>query len=271
MKKFFILCSVIFCVIFFSSSVKAEPLFEGNPTIGIAEFENKAAISKEILQAGDGVKETSHTWIQDFIVTVFQRTDETKRFNVIDLKHLKKLAEIQILNNGGMVDMSNVEANTPLGKIKSIRYMIFGSLTGISTKPSGGEIDIADRGGLTHEKRTVIANVIFEIVDVKTGEVKMSFDGVGRSSVAQATLKIDAKGEEYYETDNTDSSTGTPTIEEATTVKKLQHKIKIGTGEYSLEQVQNAIRKAVIDTVRNKKYGLAAELNGTAKGGRFYK
>lgn len=271
MKKFFIPCMLIFCVNFFSNAVKAEPLFEGNPTIGIAEFENKAAISKEILQGGEGVKENSHRWIQDFIVTVFQRTNETKRFNVIDFEHLKTLAQVQIFNNGGMVDTSNVDANTPLGKMKSIRYMIFGSLTGISTKPSPGEIDIADRAGLKHEKRTVIANVTFKIVDVKTAEVKMAFDGVGRSSVSQATLTINEQGEEYYETDNTDSGSGTPTITEGISVKKLQHTIKIGTGEYSLEQVQNAIRKAVIDTIRNKNYGLAAELNGTAKGGRFYK
>lgn len=271
MKKLLIPCWVLVCMIFSATSVKAEPLFSGNPTIGIAEFENKAAISKEILQAGEGVKETSHRWIQDFIVTVFQRTNETKRFNVIDFAHLKTLAEVQRWNNGGMVDMSNIDDNTPLGKMKSMRYMIFGSLTGISTKPSTGEIDIADRGGIKHEKRTVIANVIFEIVDVKTGEIKRSFDGVGRSSVAQAELKIDAKGEEYYETDNADTNNNSPKVEEAKSVKKLQHKVKIGTGEYVLDQVQNAIRKAVIDAVRNKNYGLVAELNGTSKGGRFYK
>ena len=271
MKKFFISCLLIFCVIFSSNAVKAEPLFEGNPTIGIAEFENKAAIAKEILQAGEGIKESSHRWIQNFIITVFQRTNETKRFTIIDFEHLKTLAEVQIFNNGGMVDMSNVDANTPLGKMKSIRYMIFGSLTGISTKPTTGEVDIADRGGLKHEKKTVIAHVIFEIVDVRTGEVKMSFDGVGRSSVSHATLTINEQGEEYYETDNADSGSGIPTIEEGKSVKKLEHTIKIGTEVYSFEQVQNAIRKAVIDTIRNKNYGLVAELNGTAKGGRFYR
>ena len=270
MKKIFIPLLMMLCTIFSATKVQAADLFTGRPVIGVWEFENKAAISKELFEISNNSVDKTHSWISDFIEIVLTRTNETKdRFEVVNYKRQKKLVEDRIWRkNNGLVDTN--DEDEPL--LLSVDIFIDGSLTGISTKPTTvADIDHALLGKIDIEKRTVIANVMFNFTD-KRGRIITGFDGEGKSSVAKAVLTINEKGEEVYETDNTDSGTKNPAPSEGKTTNILKHTIEIGTETYSLVQVQNAVRKAIIDAVQNKKYGLVAVLNGTAKkGGKFYK
>lgn len=269
MKKFFIPCLLILCMFFSVASVKAYPELNEHPNVAVMPFKHKAAITKEIaaLLAQNTSTIGDASRVSEFLI---KSLIHTKRFSIIEREDSLQVSNEHSYNQSGMVDTSNA---AQIGKQKSVHYLITGSLSGVSTKESGasgsadGPAKVNVNTGVT--KKTVVADIIFRIVNVETGEIVLSVDGRGESSRADAKLTINSKGEEVYETDTTDSGGTTPNVTEGTKTTLSTYTVQIGSEKFSLVQVENAIKKAVSDAVKNKNYGLLAELDGTAKGERF--
>ena len=268
MKKFFIPCLLMLCIFFSANSVKAYPTLQDNPNVAVLPFRQKAAVAKIL---GNVLDFRDATIISNFTIDALLPTG---LFHFVDYEDAESVANVHITNSSGLVNTSNA---AQIGKQLTPHYLIGGSLTGLDAKKSdaSGKSDLipgtkigADIGG---SKRKVIANIVLKITNVETNEIILSAQGVGESSVANAVFTINQRGEEVYETDTTDDGTSSPTVGESTSVNVFSHTFKIGTEEYSGIQVQNAIQKAVADAIYNKNYGLIAKMNGTAKGGRFYK
>ena len=68
-----------------------------------------------------------------------------------------------------------------------------------------------------------------------------------------------------YETDSVDAS-GYETVNETAEVSTSEvFRVKIGGQDYSLDQVRNALYKAVGDMIYNKNYGILAKMDGQGK------
>lgn len=268
MKKFFIPCLLLLCMIFFSTSVKAYPSLNEKPNVAVMAFKSKYAVSRELnemLAQNTGTLGDSSR-VSEFLIKSLLHT---KKFVLVEREGSLQLANEITYTQSGMTDTSNAPQ---FGKQKVAHYLIFGSLTGISTKESGtslgADTPVGISGSAGGTKRTVVADIIFRFVNVETGEIVLSVDGRGASARADAKLTINAKGEEVYETDDSDSS-DIPTISEGSSITQSKYEVTIGSQKFSWVQVENAIKKAVSDAIHNKKFGLLAELNGTAKGERF--
>lgn len=269
MKKFFIPCLLLLCMIFSATSVKAYPSLNEKPNVAVMKIKNKAAVSRElnelVAQSGNIIGDVSK--VSEFFI---KSLINTGRFRLIEREGSLEIANEHYTGQNGMTDTEGVPQ---MGKLGVAHYLVFGSLTGISPKESGGTIGadtpvgISGNTGVT--KRTVVADVIIRFVNVETGEIVLSVDGRGESSRADAKLTINAKGQEVYETDDSDSNNINPTPNEGSSIIQSKYEITIGSQKFSLVQVENAIKKAVSDAIHNKKYGLLAELDGTAKGERF--
>ena len=257
MKKFFAL-SLLTLIFIFGANVTAAASLTENPRIAVLGMKNKAAVSKEILEA----KGSDTSWISEFIIKALIKTN---RFHISERESLEDIMKEYGYSKSGVVDTSDAPK---LGNLKTAQFLVAGSLTGLSTKKSRAGYENSLLGSASGNKRAVVANVIFRFIDIESGDVVLSVDGVGESSRGDATLVFNERGEEEYETDTTDTEE-IPSIIDGQAVNITKHTIKIGSEEFSLVQAQNAIRKAVLDAIYNKKYGLIAEMDGTAKGERL--
>ena len=120
------------------------------------------------------------------------------------------------------------------------------------------------KGGGNFNKMTVVANVTMRFIDVETGQIVMVASGTGESARTNAEFTLKRKTEEDYETTTTDES-GIEMPMEGTDVSTSTQTLKIGGMDFSLVQVRNAFYWAVEDMIYNKKFGLLAKLDGTAK------
>ena len=267
MKRFLIAWLLALCTIFSATSVQAYPTLNDKPNVAVMKIKNKVALSKEIneiLAQNGNIGDTSR--VSEFLI---KSLEKTHRFHLVEREGSFQIAEEFEYIQSGMVDTSDA---SQIGKQKAAHYLILGSLTQLSAKESGastkGEGPIKISGNVVVSKFTVTADVIFRFVNVETGEIVLSVDGRGSSAVYNTKLKIDAKEQEVYEADNSDSSSN-PTPQEGTSVSLATYEVEIGGKKVRVDQVENAIKKAISDAIKNKKYGLLAELNGTAEGERF--
>ena len=88
--------------------------------------------------------------------------------------------------------------------------------------------------------------------------------GTGESSRTNAEFELLRQTEESYESTSYDID-GYEIPSEETEIKSSEIKVTIGGRDYSLNQVRNALYKAVDDVVNNKNFGIIAKLDGKAK------
>lgn len=267
MKKIFTSCLLLLCMIFSATSVQAYPTLNDKPNVAVMKIKNKVALSKEIneiLAQNGNIGDTSR--VSEFLI---KSLEKTHRFILVEREDSLQVAGEHANIQSGMLDTSDAPQ---IGKQKAAQYLILGSLTQLSAKESGlgikGEGPIKISGNVGVSKLTVVADVIFRFVNVETGEIVLSVDGRGSSAIYNAKLKIDAKEQEFYEADDSSDSSN-PTTKEGTSVSLAHYEFEIGGKKVRGDQVENAIKKAISDAIKNKKYGLLAELDGTAKGERF--
>ncbi|MBQ7705200.1 MAG: hypothetical protein IJT73_07235 [Selenomonadaceae bacterium] len=269
MKKFLIPLLLIMCTIFSANSVQAYPTLNDKPNVAVMKIKNKALVSKEIneilAQNGNNLGDTSR--VSEFFI---KSLINTGRFHLVERENSLEIADELSSAQNGLTDTSNAPQT---GKLKVAHYLILGSLTGITTKDSGIgttiDLPVGVSGGGTGKKRNVIADVIIRFVNVETGEIVLSVDGRGESDVYDSKLSLNVKGQEVYQTDDSGSNSNNPLPHEESSITLSKYEFNIGSQKYNSVQVANAIKKAVQDAIYNKKYGLLAELDGTAEGERF--
>ena len=248
---------------------------------------------------------SSQTLMKDFAIELDEVYKKSQGFvkyvtvlneSRLDDATYKVTAKVDSFNMSGMVDpMTAVQ----IGKLAGVKYLVAGSVTGLSTKSSGAAYSDTAWGGGGFNKNTVIANVTVRFIDVETGRIVLAASGTGESASTnmEFTLRKPPK-EEYVNTTATDTVSGMETTEmidtdgtndiaditEETGTSDLgtetvepiaenvpvvttgrERKIIIGTKAFSQVQVRNALYKAVGDLIYNKNFGVLAKMDGKAK------
>lgn len=249
MKKFFVVVLMVSIVII-SVSAHAASLHD-YPTVGILPYVNKAAISAELSIADASI-------VSDIVL---EKLVDSGRFTVVERERTKEVLNEIAFQLGGVVNENTI---VQIGNQLGASYLVAGSITGLSTKKSGIGYEHSMKGGGNFNKMTVVANVTMRFIDVETGQIVMVASGTGESARTNAEFTLKRKTEEDYETTTTDES-GIEMPMEGTDVSTSTQTLKIGGMDFSLVQVRNAFYWAVEDMIYNKKFGLLAKLDGTAK------
>ena len=283
MKRFF--CLFMLLVGLCGNTVQAASLHD-YPNVAVLPYANKAAVSQQLSLADASM-------VSEFVI---EQLLDAERFNVIEREVLESVMKEHSFNMSGMVDpMTAVQ----IGKLAGVKYLVAGSVTGLSTKSSGASYSDTALGGAGFNKNTVIANVTVRFIDVETGRIVLAASGTGESASTnmEFTLRKPPK-EEYVNTTATDTVSGMETTEmidtdgtndiaditEETGTSDLgtetvepiaenvpvvttgrERKIIIGTKAFSQVQVRNALYKAVGDLIYNKNFGVLAKMDGKAK------
>lgn len=171
------------------------------PNVAVLPYANKAAVSRE-LTMGDA------SLVSEFVI---EQLLDSERFNVIEREMMETIMKEHSFNMSGMVDpMTAVQ----IGKLAGVRYLVAGSITGLSTKKSGASYSDSVWGGGGFNKNTVIANITARFIDVETGRIVLAASGTGESASTniEFTLKK-TKLEDYddgsYDTGNVYDSLST--------------------------------------------------------------
>ena len=200
------------------------------PNVGLLDFTNKAAVSSDI--SFEDASMVSDYMLEELL--------DSGRFNVMEREQLKGILDQYSFNMSGLVDPSTA---VQIGKMTGVEYLVYGSITGLSTK--NNEIGLANMrtGGIGNQQNVVTANIAVRFIDLQTGRIVLAARGVG-SSTSSSTEFVFRHRRGYY---HRDSSV-----------------IHIGSDSVSQVQVHNALAKAVTDVV-NGKNGILAKMDGRAK------
>lgn len=257
-------------VCFLSLAVMKVAVAAERPGVAVLPYANRAAVSKE-LSLGDAAV------VSEFVI---EHLLEANRFRLVERSQLLAITNEHKLNLSGLVDPSTA---VEVGRLAGVKYLIIGSVSGLSTKKSGASYENRTVGGVAGKLNTVIANVTARVVDVETGEILYAASGTGESASSYTEFKLNSKVAEdsYDESLGSDSSVATDdefTSEDSgesdasaeiaapsSERYAAEHKITIGSTEFSQVQVRNALYKAVDDLIYNKNFGLLAKMDGKAK------
>lgn len=254
MRRIFIICAVL---LMFAVKVSASSLHE-IPGVAVLPYSDKTATSGRMVNSEgasvlDDFRLGDASKVTEFVI---EKLKETDRFKVLEREHLQDAAQELAYAMGGMVTPSTVMS---AGKQIGAQFLIAGSITSLATKPSGIDVTTYKAGG-GFNKMSVVANITMRFIDVETGEIVLAASGVGESARTKAEFTLNRQSEETYETDDDEGY-----IYEETETTDSNIKITIGAQDYSLVQVQNALFKAVGDTIYNKNYGVLAKMDGKSK------
>ena len=181
----------------FSGAVSAAP--STMPTVAVIPFGLKAAVSRDITLE-------DATIVSDY---VYDALVNSGAFNVVERERIKEIMTEQVLGHSGPVDERTA---AEFGRLLGAKYIICGSITGLSTRKTAGEVV-----GLGVSKSKVFAHVAARCIEVETGRVWLAGRGDGRATNTQlnAPLRI----------------------------------IRIGTDKVDFEQVHKALEDAADDLV----------------------
>ena len=181
----------------FSGVVSAAP--STMPTVAVIQFGLKAAVSRDITLE-------DATIVSDY---VYDALVNSGKFDVVERERLGEILSEQALGHSGPVDERTA---AEFGRLVGAKYIICGSITGLSTRKTTGEVV-----GLGVSKSKVFAHVAARCIDVETGRVWLAARGDGRATNTQmnAPLRV----------------------------------IRIGTDKVDFEQVHKALEDAADDLV----------------------
>ncbi len=225
------------------------------PNVAVLPFANKAIMSKDL-----DFREPA--LISEFVI---EELIDSDRFNVMEREQLTALTDEYSLGMTGLVDPSTA---AQVGRLAGVQYMVYGSVTGLTTKESGLSYENSALGGAGGKKHKVTANVTARIIEVETGRIVVAGRGTGTSSSTNIEFKLNITKNTPYESTGYDSLTDEEYIMEGEEQSILSHKVTIGTEQVSMVQMHNAIAKAVTDVIYGP-YGLVTKMDG--KGKKRYK
>ena len=156
----------------FSGAVSAAP--SAMPTVAVIPFGLKAAVSRDITLE-------DATIVSDY---VYDALVNSGAFDVVERERLKEIMTEQVLGHSGPVDERTA---AEFGRLLGAKYIICGSITGLSTRKTTGEVV-----GLGVSKSKVFAHVAARCIEVETGRVWLAGRGDGRATNTQlnAPLRI---------------------------------------------------------------------------------
>ena len=252
MRKIFLLSAVILALA--AVKVSAASLTD-HPTVAVLPYEDEAAVSQYFNQHKLGEMSRISRYVGEKLV-------DSGKFRVETLKYLKAIAEIHDFNKSGFVDE---ETAVRIGKMIGVKYLVAGSITNIATKDSeaGFKGNIAIGG--TFNKKTIVATVTIQFINVETGEVELMAHGQGDSARLHSAVTLKPTTTSVEETNSTDSS-GIETPVENIVAKTLETTFTMGGNDYTLAQLDNAIFDAVDHMFDDKKRGVLAKLKNLEKG-----
>ena len=272
MRKLIGICSVLvlsglfglFGMLINAEKVSAASL-QNRPCIAVLPYVNKATASiiRESEDLG-GSKKTPNISLQDAtLVTdiVIEQLMDTDRFTLLEREYLQEVLNELFHSQGETIDSSSVLRT---GKQLGAQILAVGSISGLSAKDSGLDANIT-KAKAGFNKMAVVANVTIRFIDVETSEIILTASGTGESARTNAEFSLKKNVVDTYETDSVDAS-GYETVNETAEVSTSEvFRVKIGGQDYSLDQVRNALYKAVGDMIYNKNYGILAKMDGQGK------
>jgi curli biogenesis system outer membrane secretion channel CsgG len=187
----------------FSGAALAAPLPAERPVVAVIPFGVKAAVSRDITLE-------DATIVSDYVYDALVNSDS---FDVVERERLKEILSEQALGHSGPVNESTA---AEFGRLIGAKYIICGSITGLSTRKTTGELV-----GIGVSQSKVYAHVSARCIDVETGRIWLAGRGDGRATNTQlnAPLRI----------------------------------IRIGTDKVDFEQVHKALEDAADSLVNGKK------------------
>lgn len=256
---------IFFCAVLvlgiFAGEVSAASLHE-RPTVGLLPFTNKSTatfVNRTTTKPVNApeIKLTDATLVNEILAEKFK---EVERFRLVEREKLADVAAEIAASRGGMFDSSTV---LQAGKQLSAQFLVAGAITNLSTKPSGLDVNFM-KNNAGFNKMSVVANVAIRFIDTETGEIMLAVSGTGESARTNAEFTLVKITEDVYETDSLDAD-GYEIPREELEVSSAEIKVTIGGQDYSLNQVRNALYKAVDDAIYNKKFGVLAKLDGKSE------
>ena len=222
------------------------------PTVAVLPFENKGIVSK-------GMDIEDANLVSEFVI---EDLIDSGLFDVIEREQLANVLAEQSFGMSGAVDTSTASET---GKLVGAKYLIYGNVTGLTTKESGASAStIGAAAGM--QKHKVTANISARIIDVETGRIVLAGRGTGESSSANFEFSLRTTIATPYDGLIIDVKKGQAMYGSGEKVNTLElGKITIGTTEVSMVQVHNAIEKAVEDLIYGKDRGLITKIKGEAK------
>lgn len=214
------------------------------PDIAVLGFSKKAAVSQELTFEDAGV-------VTEYLIDALIDTD---MFNVIEREQLRAITDEHSFNATGLIDMSTA---TKLGKLHGVKYLVYGSVVGLSLKDTGIDYGNDKYGKIDNTKHTVIADVTARFIDVETGRIVLTGRGEGASSSTQTEVGLRRRKNTSYENAYSED-------EDANTESGYEHIFKFGAVNVSQKQVHNALAKAADDLVFGK-FGFLEKLERKAK------
>ena len=243
MKKFF---SVFLLIVFGFATCNAATPIKKHPRIAVAEFSNKAIMSK-------GFRDYDYSSATEYAIVQLSLSNW---FDLIDYEQMVAVARMHSINRSGLFDPATAPQ---LGKFLSAEYILVGSLTGMTVKESGLHVDtlVSNVGA---SKYTVTANVTVRFVDVETLQIV----GVGMGSGTSASTKPEISFNPFRNAANwiiprENNSIGNGTISTGD-ISGGEYSIIIDSREVSMVQARNALSKAIRDAIYGK-MGILTILN----------
>ena len=137
MKKIFTLgfLFVFLCM----ASANAAAINE-HPSIAILSFKNKAAVPKAIALHDASL-------VSDLAI---EQLTEANCFKIIEREYLEDVLKEYSYNMSGIIDPATA---VQIGKQVGVRFLMVGSITGLSTTESGGGYSHDEKGSVGIEKK----------------------------------------------------------------------------------------------------------------------
>lgn len=218
------------------------------PSVAVLKFDNQAPIVNDFSPTDAGV--VTALMIDELV--------NCERFNVVERQKLKAITDELYLAGTGLMNQGGL---AKFGMMSGAQYLVYGSITNLSTKEGTIEYENNNYGNIANNRHIVNANILVRIMEVETGRIVLSARGEGRSTSTNTRIYYDARKEIVYREQDEDGNTVDTGLSE---IKGATHTITIGTTKVSQVQVNNALEKAVEDAVYGK-FGILNRLDGKGK------
>lgn len=162
MKRFFLICSMIFVI--FAPTEAA--LIEKGASIAVTDLGVHQGTSEPDMNLLNAERASSEYIIQRLVMT--------NNFEVKD--RILVLETMQKLNTTGLIDPDTAKK---IGEILGVKYIVYGNVTDVSL-----DDEIAGTILFSGGSRTVKAHLVIRIMDVETGKILTAAKGEGKSTSA---------------------------------------------------------------------------------------
>lgn len=245
------LVSVIYLCALFVQTVCYAGLHD-YPNIAVINFEQKAAVST-------GLTLQDASLVTDFVI---DNLIDSERFMVIEREQLRAITNEHSYNASGLIDLSTA---TQIGKLNGVKYIVCGSVVGLSLKDKMIDYKHSEVGGIGNTQHTVVANITARFIDVETGRIVLTARGQGASTSTKTEFSLSKKRitTDVVATDVTDED-GNPMEETVENEDVSTQTLTIGAVEVSQVQVHNALFKAAEELVFGK-YGFLEKMDNKKK------